>query len=206
MSNLKNHSINFLLLAIMFCYSCANPCNKEEIKQCVDHPIYDKYFGMYQLGNYWIYETEDGLESDSFYIYDKNISNVSVDLTDKSCKRFVEYSFGLKSDTIFSNPKLFYIIFRNKNMCLQLGELIFYYNFQNSDKISININQQNFVSANTEVTPETIFQNEVIQDVLVVTIGLWEFHFAPLIGVIKFTIVSEVGQTKTFNLLNYSIQ
>jgi len=55
-----------ILFGTFFFVSSGKPC--DNVRECEAPPLYLKYFECFQLGNYWIFESENGDLNDSLYI------------------------------------------------------------------------------------------------------------------------------------------
>ncbi|MEX0813773.1 MAG: hypothetical protein WD048_16265 [Chitinophagales bacterium] len=93
----------------LFCFTIMNSCQKGSCRGKVDeHYTFpdemEKYFGVFQPDNYWIYYNQDSSKKDSIYIsdFEENIrsSNIKPD-----CVSWDEKDFVLHSDHLVPNYK-----------------------------------------------------------------------------------------------------
>ena len=202
---MRNLIVIFLsvLLAIILSYSCGKPCRKEVIERCEVHPLYLKYFGMYQLGNYWIFESEvDGTKDSLFVEVESSDLNKLNEIT---CERYSIFSKVCTIKNINNFFRLFESAFTHQNSCYK-GEIVFYYNPYDNDKISIYLNNNVLTSKNAEILPEILIDSTSYNQVLHIYINEKEYFFDNEIGLIRYKIKNSDNILSTYNLKSYFIQ
>jgi len=192
----------FILLAglIVLSFACGKPCSGKIVK-CQPHPLYLKYFGMYQLGNYWIYETEDGSLRDSLYV--ESIREAGGKLNEKTCEEYYSYSVVGMLYNSTNNFRLFNVAFEHKNSCVD-GEIRFYYKSMVNTKI--NVINQHLSGEYSKIISEMVFDTLFYQDILHITVEDYEYFFAPGTGLIKFIVPDQQNGLIKYNLKEYYLQ
>jgi hypothetical protein len=203
MRNFKLHLFKLLIFIIIICYSCGKPCRKEGIERCEAHPLYLKYFGSYQIGNYWIFESEISEIKDSLFV--ESLSYDIGFLNEETCEEFVRFSFDINVYNSGNLIRLFNPVFIQENSCND-GIVSFYYNTPYENENILIYISSDIASENAEIISEILIDNTIYNDVLHIYVDLREYFFVPQIGLVRYTIPDSNDVLITYNLKSYFIQ
>jgi hypothetical protein len=79
------------VFSLLLFFSCGKRCSDKIINKPLNSKL-DACFGVYKMGNYWVYENQDQTKRDSFYV-----SSYSrfFDLKNSSCQAYETLKFSL---------------------------------------------------------------------------------------------------------------
>lgn len=189
--------IAFVVFLVLSSTSCQN-CRSPEILSF--QPGMYVYFGMYQPGNWWTYESEDGLFDDSLFVYGYN--EYRENFNDIECINFPTREFSIHTNNMVESTDHFNVEYANN------GE-------RNVDFIIINPLVALIYDSATDNYPRTMsFIPATVYDTITVAgilyndviswsdPGSYSMYFAPNVGLIRLTTSSGV----VFNLTDYHIK